>query len=201
MKSAAIIGLLLVAAFVMGIDAERAPRAQNASQTSSDGPQYVDGANLMRPDEYREWPFLGAGLGMTYDPAPGVQSEAPQRFTNVFVNPSSYRRFMATGAWPDKTIFILEARNSSGEASINQAGRFQTDLVGLEAEVKDSRFSEGWAYFNFANEDVATPLTGEVEAGCIKCHTEHTAVERTFVQFYPTLLDVAREKGTLKPGF
>jgi hypothetical protein len=26
-------------------------------------------------------------------------------------------------------------------------------------------------------------------------------VERTFVQFYPTLLEVARQKGTLKPGF
>jgi hypothetical protein len=25
--------------------------------------------------------------------------------------------------------------------------------------------------------------------------------ERTFVQFYPTLLEVAREKGTLKPDF
>ena len=29
----------------------------------------------------------------------------------------------------------------------------------------------------------------------------HTAVERTFVQFYPTLLEVARQKGTVKPGF
>ena len=113
---------------------------------------------------------------MTYDPAPaGVQSEAPQRFTNVFVNPSSYRSFTQTGAWPDKTTFILEARNSSGEASINKAGRFQTDLVGLEAEVKDSRFPDGWAYFNFGSEDVAPPLTGEVEASCITCHTEHTA--------------------------
>jgi aspartate oxidase len=45
------------------------------------------------------------------------------------------------------------------------------------------------------------PLSGNRVAACIACHTEHTAVERTFVQFYPTLLDVAREKGTLKTGF
>ena len=30
--------------------------------------------------------------------------------------------------------------------------------------------------------------------------TKHTAVERTFVQFYPTLLEVARRMGTVKPG-
>ena len=192
MKIAAALMLTFLAAFSLSMRAQPTP---------SDGPRYSEGTNLVRPDDYREWPFLGAGLGMTYDPAPGVQSEAPQRFTNVFVNPSSYRSFTQTGAWPDKTTFILEARNSSGEASINKSGRFQTDLVGLEAEVKDSRFPDGWAYFNFGSEDVAPPLTGEVAASCITCHTEHTAVERTFVQFYPTLLEVAREKGTLKPGF
>jgi hypothetical protein len=35
----------------------------------------------------------------------------------------------------------------------------------------------------------------------VACHTQNTAVERTFVQFYPTLLEVARNRGTLKPGF
>jgi len=169
--------------------------------TVSDGPEYTDGNNLVLPADYREWMFLGSGLGMTYDPAEGVQSTAPQLFTNVFVNPSSYSGFMDTGRWPDRTVFILEFRNSDGEASINRAGRFQTNLVGLEAEVKDSRFPDGWAYFNFGEDGVAPPLTGNVVASCIECHTEHTAVERTFVQFYPTLLEVAREKGTLKPGF
>ncbi|MBM3777780.1 MAG: cytochrome P460 [Acidimicrobiia bacterium] len=168
---------------------------------AGDGPHYVDGTTLVRPADYREWPFLGSGLGMTYEPAEGLQATAPQLFTNVFVNPSSYRAFMDTGRWQDGTIFILEFRNSSGEASINRAGRFQTNLVGLEAEVKDSRFPDGWAYFNFGDRDSAPPLTGTVAAGCVKCHTEHTAVERTFVQFYPTLLDVARAKGTLNPGF
>jgi hypothetical protein len=190
---------ILVALLALGLAASLT-LAMAAQPASPDGPRY-DGNSLVRPDDYREWVFLGAGLGMTYDPAPGIQSDAPQAFTNVFVNPSSYRHFMASGSWPDKTMFILEVRASSGEASINKAGRFQAGLVGLEAEVKDSRFPDGWAYFNFGTERTAAPLTGEIEAGCVECHTEHTAVERTFVQFYPTLLDVAREKGTLKPGF
>ena len=43
--------------------------------------------------------------------------------------------------------------------------------------------------------------TGMSAAPCIECHTDHGAVERTFVQFHPTLLDIAREKGTLKPDY
>jgi hypothetical protein len=175
--------------------------AARAQQAPEDGPRYTNGTQLVRPADYREWPFLGSGLGMTYDPAPGAQSSRPQLFTNVFVNPSSYRGFMRAGTWPDKTIFVLEFRNSSGEASINKAGRFQTNLVSLEAEVKDSRFPDGWAFFNFGNRSEAEPLFGSTVAGCIECHTKHTAVERTFVQFYPTLMEVARRMGTVKPGF
>lgn len=172
-----------------------------AQPPPTDGPQYTDGTLLVRPDGYREWIFLGAGLGMTYDSAPGIQSEAPQAFTNVFVNPSSYRAFLQTGVWPDRTIFVLEARRSSGESSITQGGRFQADLLGLEAEVKDARFPSGWAYFNLGQDETAAPLDAEAAAPCVQCHTDHGAVERTFVQFYPTLLEVARQKGTLKPGF
>jgi hypothetical protein len=86
-----------------------------------------------------------------------------------------------------------------------RAGRFQTDLFALEAEVKDSRFADGWGFFSWGKakdlKDVAEPLSGVRVAGCVECHTKHTAVERTFVQLYPTLLEVARKMGTLNPGF
>ena len=170
-----------------------------------DGPRYTNGTSLVRPDDYREWTFLSSGLSMTYEPPAGGAPSGPQLFQNVFVNPSSYRYFMETGTWPDRTIFVLEFRRAATEASINRAGRFQTDLVMLEAEVKDLRFPDGWAFFTFGNADalseVAAPLSGDRVARCVECHTEHTAVERTFVQFYPTLYEVARRMGTLKPGF
>ena len=175
-----------------------------AQPDAGDGPRYSDGTNLVRPDNYREWRFLSSGLGMVYESADGSPS-GPQLFQNVFVNPSSYQHFMETGTWPDGSIFVLELRRSATEASINRAGRFQADLVTIEAEVKDSRFPDGWAFFEFGSadalRDVAEPLAGARVATCIECHTEHTAVERTFVQFYPTLFEVARRMGTLKPGF
>ena len=178
-----------------------------AQQAPDDGPRYEDGTRLVRPDDYREWTFLSSGLAMTYEEetTASAASARPQLFQNVFVNRSSYRGFMETGVWPDRTTFVLEFRRSASEVSINRAGRFQSDLVMLEAEVKDARFPDGWAFFDFgragALAETAEPLTGERVARCIECHTRHTAVERTFVQFYPTALEAAREHGTLKPGF
>ena len=165
---------------------------------------YVNETSLVLPTDYREWPFIGSGLGLTYEEEV-ASPERPPTFTNVFVNPAAYRGFMETGIWPNESIFVLEFRRSETEAVPNNGGRFQGDLSGIEAEVKDSRFPDGWAFFNFGGGpsllDVAQPLTGEAVASCVQCHTENTAVERTFVQFYPTLLEVARREGTVKPGF
>jgi hypothetical protein len=174
-----------------------------AQQTPSDGPRYVNGTSLARPTDYREWVYIGGGLGLTYETS--RNPNAPPRFGNVFVNPSAYRSFMQTGRWPDGTILVLESRFAGTAESVGSNGRFQAELRALEAEVKDSRFPDGWAFYNFGTadslRDVAAPLDGEEVARCIECHTKNTAVERTFVQFYPTLLEVARQKGTVKPGF
>jgi len=175
------------------------------AQAPADGPTYVNGTDLVRPADYEAWPFIGGGLGMSYVAGGGTpESDAPV-FSAARVNPSAYRYFQANGTWPDGTVFMLEFRRSATEGSINVAGRFATDLVTVEAEVKDARFADGWAYFNFGPGDglraSTPPLGAEAAAPCVECHSEHGAVERTFVQFYPGLLEIARAKGTLKPGF
>jgi hypothetical protein len=38
-------------------------------------------------------------------------------------------------------------------------------------------------------------------ADCYSCHAAHGAVDTTFVQFYPTLLPIAKSKGTLSAGY
>ena len=193
-KMAVVVGLAFGTAFFLTVWAQVAP---------GDGPQYVNGTDLVRPTNYREWVYAGGGLGLTYDVATNPQD--PPRFGNVFVNPSAYRSFMQTGEWPDGTVLVLESRLSETDALVSNRGRFQAKLRRMEAEVKDSRFPDGWAFYDFGSVDAlratAKPLAGEEVARCIECHTKNTAVERTFVQFYPTLLDAAREKGTVKPGF
>jgi hypothetical protein len=198
---------VVAALAAIGLFSAWAARAQQrAASDTGDGPRYSNGTDLIRPANYREWVFLSSSLGLTYEPS-GSASNRPPTFGNVFVNPSSYRSFMQTGKWPDKTIFVLEFRQSESAASINKNGRFQTTLAVVEAEVKDSRSPDGWAFFNFGSGPPGPagvgvpPLSGERAAPCVECHTQHTAVERTFVQFYPTLFEVAKRLGTVKPDY
>jgi hypothetical protein len=161
-----------------------------------DGPRFDASGKLLLPANYREWVFLSSGLGMNYGPLAAKADENP-RFDNVFVAPSAYRYFLDTGRWPDKTLLLLEVRAAQSKGSINNGGHFQSELVGIEAEVKDEgRFPGKWAFFGLgrATSGKQIPTT----ADCYSCHAANGAVDNTFVQFYPTLLSVAKEKGTLK---
>ena len=169
------------------------------------GPTYTSSGELIRPTDFREWMFVTSGLGMTYNtptPRPGSGQANPVRtpsFTNVYVNPSSYRAFVQTGQWPDKTMFILEVRASASEGSINRGGHFQSNLVVIEASVKDeARFPGAWAYFDFGRDMKTQAAALPSTERCYACHADHGALDNTFVQFYPTLLDVATKMGTVK---
>ena len=121
MKTLIPASLLLIAAVVTqsGTSAQQAP---------GDGPSFSQANELMRPTDFREWIFVSSGLGMTYnEAASGAPARVPN-LTNVYVNPSSYRSFMKTGQWPDKTMFVLEIRGSQSEGSINKGGNFQSGL-------------------------------------------------------------------------
>ena len=168
-------------------------RAQGAG-----GPDLRDG-KVAFPAGYREWVFLSAGLGMAYGPNAPAEG-APKSFTNVYVNPAAYRAFLTSGKWPDRTMFVLEIRNSATQGSINRAGFFQADLVAIEANVKDARLPGGWGFFDFGREHAAKAPLPPI-AACYACHAANTAVEHTFVQFYPELMAVARKYGTVKPDY
>jgi hypothetical protein len=118
-------------------------------------------------------------------------------FTNVFVNPTSYRAFLGSGRWPDRTIFMLEVRHTGTNRQPNRAGLFQADAVGLEAHVLDAS-KGGSRFYDFDGKSAGSPLSAA--SSCNTCHVEHGAVDNTFVQFYPDLLEVAKAKGTIKAG-
>jgi hypothetical protein len=166
--------------------------------SASDGPRFTSGNRLLRPDNYREWVWLSSGLGMSYGPHASDTAEQDPPFDNVFVTRAAYRSFLENGQWPDKTMFVLELRRSVSKGSINQSGHFQTALMGVEAEVKDeSRFPGKWAFFDFSGSAKSTvPIRRS--ATCYSCHARNGAVDNTFVQFYPTLLEIAKQMGTLK---
>ena len=155
-------------------------------------PQYDEKGQLLRPADYREWMFLSAGFGMNYSPAPGSH----EMFTNVFVQRWAYNEFLSSGKWPEQSIFVIDERDAATRSSINQKGHYQTDLMGLAVEVKDSgRNPDKWAYYGF-EADGKTAGAMPHGNGCWSCHDAHAAVEHTFVQFYPTLKTVAKKFGT-----
>ena len=160
-------------------------------------PSYTKDGKLELPADYRTWVYLSSGLGMTYD----ANSGSDPMFTNVFVKPEAYQSFLKSGAWPDKTMFMLEERASGTNVGPNRGGHFQTDLHGVVTLVKDeTRFTDKWSFFSFDIKDglAAGPGSPVKTKACLECHTKNGAVDHTFVQFYPTLKRVAIEKGTYK---
>jgi hypothetical protein len=177
-----------------------AASAPAADRDPADGPVYTPTGELLRPQNYREWVLIGTGLGMLYGPARDKVPAGNRAFTNVFVNPASYRSFLASGVWPDKTLFVLEIRRSEALAHAQQEanGLFQGDVIGIEAEVKDeARFPGKWAFFALSM-DAPAGAQIPASASCYSCHAENAAVENTFTQFYPVLREIAKEKGTFR---
>ncbi len=162
-----------------------------APEEKSPKPQYDAKDQLLRPDDYRQWMFLSAGYGMNYSPSPGSH----EMFTNVFVQRWAHQEFINSGKWPEQTMFVIDEREAQSKGSINKTGHFQTDLMGLAVEVKDSsRYSDKWAYYAF-DADGKTAEAMPKGNGCWSCHDEHAAVEHSFVQFYPTLKPIAKKFG------
>ena len=162
-------------------------------------PRFTEDNQLLRPEGFREWIFVGASLAMSYDKEP---SEAKHpTFHNIYINPRSYRAYKKTGRFPERTILAMEVFRSGSHASINRRGRFEERSVGLEAAVKDSsRFAESWAYFSFdlpegkrADRAKAFP-----KDRCWTCHDEHAATDNVFTQFYPVLRKA--ERGPIRRG-
>ncbi len=163
-----------------------------------DAPRYTKEGEMLRPQNYREWIYLSSGLGMTYGPIQSAAKDREPLFDNVFVSRAAYKSFLGTGTWPDQTVMILEVRSSESKGSINKAGHFQSEVMAMEAHVKDeARFPGKWAFFPFPK-SVATAKVIPTTANCYSCHQEHGAVDTTFVQFYPTLAGIAKAKGTFR---
>ena len=171
---------------------------RDTAASPSTGAEYTGDGQLKVPEKYREWVYLSTGFDMSYTPN---RQAGHHMFDNVFVNPDAYAQFLERGTWPDKTIFVLEIRGAEVRGSINQAGNYQsTDVMGLDIHVKDgTRFPGKWAFFNFSSEKTSKMIPQS--ADCYSCHQAHAAVDTTFVQFYPTLLPIAKTKGTLSAAY
>jgi hypothetical protein len=198
MKLTALFALSLFLPCALGQQSEP-PSPVPAGRDAAVEPAYDSAGRLQPPLKYREWVFLTSGIDMSYTARPAMDDGS--MFDNVFVNPAAYRAFLETGTWPDKTMLVLENRGAKSRGSINQKGSFQSgQIMGFEVHVRDeAKTPGGWAFYAFDDAKPAEQIP--VAAACYSCHQQHAAVATTFVQFYPTLLPVAKEKKTLSAEY
>jgi hypothetical protein len=157
-------------------------------------PVYTENGDVVLPEGYREWVFVGASLGLRYreDGEPEPTDDGPGTFHNVYIQPEAYRYFLANGEFPEKTMLPMETYSPGTREPDSEltGGVFEDEWIGLSAAIKDSeRFEEGWGYVTFWRDrgprnETGTPFPKE---RCYDCHAEHAATDNVFTQFYPVL--------------
>ncbi|MYJ25540.1 MAG: cytochrome P460, partial [Holophagales bacterium] len=102
------------------------------------------------------------------------------------------------GEFPEGTMLPMDVFRPGSRESINQAGYFEKDFLGMEVAVKDSkRYPEGWAYLSFRDRSggLRESASAFPKERCYDCHAEHAATDNVFTQFYPVL-----QRGEIKPA-
>ncbi len=155
-------------------------------------PRFDDAGNLLRPEGYREWIYVGTPV----TPNDMNDGKAPfPEFHNVYIHPSSWAYFKKTGNFPDGAILVKELISVGSKAATSGKGYFMGEYIGLEATVKDAkRFAKepgNWAYFSFTNPDHSLPVKPTAKAfptaACAACHQAAAADDMVFTQYYPVL--------------
>ena len=119
---------------------------------------YTREGELVRPEGFREWVFIGAPL--TPHGLNGGKAGFPE-YHHVYVNPDAYAVYRRTGTFPDGTVIakelVLLKPGTHADGSLDAPsgrGYFGDRFHGMDVMVKDSRRygeTQGWAFFNNAH--------------------------------------------------
>jgi hypothetical protein len=195
-------GLVIGAtAFCFALTASGPP----AQSQSADEPRYGPGGDLLLPNGFETWVFVGSNLGLSYTPDAAAAAGTPppraqqQHFHNVSINKAAYDYFLANGRFPGKTVLVMQVFEAADKETkgVLASGVFNGRRVGLEVAVKNSPRPDGkttpWAYYNFTDPSdrskVLASATAFPDEACANCHQRHASIDNVWVQFYPALRD------------
>jgi hypothetical protein len=139
----------------------------------------LEGDTLSLPERYREWVFVGSSTRVE-------GASEPATFQNVYISPEAYREYRGTGRFPEGAVLVMESAVAGSKAVEDAAGHYGKEFLSVRVSVKDSRFREGWGYFEFKNQEKKARALPE-SAGCLACHRNQGATDHVFTQFYPVL--------------
>lgn len=162
-------------------------------------PAYDADGRLLLPENYREWIYVGSSLGLSYSEGGGGM----EMFHHTLMEPTAYRYFKATGEFREGTMLLLSLHGQGEGVLPQRRGRFENEVHGVEMAVKDSgRFERGWAYFGFGGMNGVRDRAEAIGSdSCNDCHSEHAAYDNVFLQFYPSLAEVAPEGSPAQVAF
>src|SRR5215475_6202518 len=171
-------------------------------------PRYAPNGDLLLPDGFETWVFVGSNLGLSYTPDAAAAASAPpprpgrQQFHNVSINRVAYDYFLANGRFPDRTVLVMQVFEAADKEpkGVLASGLFNGRRVGLEVAVKNASRPGGntmpWAYYNFTDPSDRSRLLASAAAfpdqACANCHQLHASIDNVWVQFYPALRDRTR---------
>ncbi|HOY34138.1 MAG TPA: cytochrome P460 family protein [Aquabacterium sp.] len=161
-------------------------------------PVFNDKGELLQPVDFREWVFLGSPL--TPHGLNNGKANFPE-FHNVYVQPSAFKAYRATGKWPEGTIMLKELQLVKAPSEFPDGSRFESSgrgyfpgaVNGMDVAVKDSkRFaaSKNWGYFNFNHSAPPYLKAASVRpvAECAGCHIANADEDMVYVNLYKPLL-------------
>ncbi len=141
---------------------------------------------LQKPADLDNWVFLGASLGMGYNPG-SFNAARPGQFQVAMMEPTAYRYFVKNGRYAPGSMFLLSFYDADKQVrSINQNGFTQADLTNYEIHLIDPASKDGHTFFMFGPDTAAGNPVAPGNA-CVRCHVQHGAFGGTFAQFYPTI--------------
>ncbi len=167
-------------------------------------PRYTASGDLLLPDGFETWVFVGSNLGLSYTPDAAAASAPPprpgrQQFHNVSINRAGYDYFLANGRFRDMTVLVMQVFEAADKEpkDVLASGLFNGRRVGLEVAVKNGSRPDGkttaWAYYNFTDPSDRSKLLASAAAfpdqACANCHQRHASIDNVWVQFYPALRD------------
>lgn len=202
MKISNSVGAGLIAASLCSVGCDRATITEKSSVAADPiyQAQYTEDGQLIRPDDWREWVFVG--MPVTPNGLNGGKAILPEAQA-VYIDPASWRHWKESGTFRDGTMFAVELTLLAHEGALEDGsttqvigrGFFQDDFSGLMFSTKDAqRFPDEpghWAYFSTkigATEgEYPDTLVALPTEACNSCHQSNGEQDWVFSQFYPVL--------------
>jgi len=172
-----------------------------------DEPRYAPSGELLLPNGFETWVFVGSNLGLSYAPEAAAAASAPppragrQQFHNVSINKAAYEYFLANDRFSEGTILVMQVFEAADKEpkGVLASGVFNGRRVGLDVAVKNASRPDGkttpWAYYNFTDPSDRSKVLASAAAfpdeACANCHQRHASIDNVWVQFYPALRDKA----------